>query len=71
VIVGIGLGAAIAATALVPCSQALTGSPIPDIEPRLVAGILGCTAALGLIASLLPTRLALRTQPIDAIGLKA
>ena len=70
VIVGIGLGAAIAAAALLPFSQALTGSPIPAIEPRLLAGILGGTAVLGLIASLLPTRLALRTRPADAIGLK-
>jgi putative ABC transport system permease protein len=70
VMVGIGLGAAIAAAALVPFSQALTGSHVPDIEPWLLAGILGGTALLGLLASLLPTRLALRTQPVDAIGLK-
>ena len=35
VIVGIGLGAAIAGAALMPFSQALTGSSIPDVEPRL------------------------------------
>jgi putative ABC transport system permease protein len=70
VIVGIGLGAAIAATALVPFSRALTGSPIPNVEPRLLGGVLGGTAVLGLIASLLPTRLALRARPVDAIGLK-
>ena len=40
VIVGIGLGAAIAAATLVPFSRALTGSPIPDVDPRLLAGIL-------------------------------
>jgi putative ABC transport system permease protein len=70
VIVAIGLGAAIAAAALLPFSQALTGSPIPDIEPRLLAAVLGGPAVLGLVASLLPTRLALRTRPVDAIGLK-
>ncbi|MDP9135569.1 MAG: FtsX-like permease family protein, partial [Actinomycetota bacterium] len=70
VIVGIGLGAAIATATLVPFSRALTGSPIPDVDPRLLAGILGGTAVLGLIASLLPTRLALRTRPVDAIGLR-
>ena len=70
VIVGIGLGAAIAAATLVPFSRALTGSPIPDVDPRLLAGILGGTAVLGLIASLVPTRLALRTRPVDAIGLR-
>jgi len=70
VIVGIGLGAVVAAAALVPFSQALTGSHIPDVEPRLLAGLLGGTAVLGLLASLLPTRLALRTRPVEAIGLK-
>ena len=70
VIVGIGLGAAIAAAALVPFSKALTGCPIPNVEPRLLAAVLGGTAVLGLLASLLPTRLALRTRPTDAIGLK-
>jgi putative ABC transport system permease protein len=70
VIVGIGLGAAIAAATLVPFSQALTGSPIPAVDPRMLAGILGGTAVLGLIASLLPTRLALRTRHVDAIGLR-
>ena len=70
VIVGIGLGAAIAAATLVPFSRALTGSSIPAVDPRMLAGILGGTAVLGLIASLLPTRLALRTRPVDAIGLR-
>jgi putative ABC transport system permease protein len=70
VIVGIGLGAAIAAATLVPFSRALTGSLIPDVDLRLLAAILGGTAVLGLIASLLPTRLALRTRPVDAIGLR-
>ena len=70
VIVGIGLGAAIAAASLLPFSKALTGTPLPDVEPLLLAGILGGTALLGLVASLLPTRLALRTRPVDAIGLK-
>jgi len=38
VIVGIGLGAAIAAAALVPFSTALTDSSIPNVEPGLLAG---------------------------------
>jgi putative ABC transport system permease protein len=70
VLVGIGLGAAVAATALVPFSRALTGSSLPDVDPALAAGLLGATALLGLVASLLPTRVALRAAPADAIGLK-
>lgn len=70
VLVGIGLGAAIAATALVPFSRALSGSSTPDIDALLLAGLLGGTAVLGLLASLLPTRVALRARPVDAIGMK-
>ena len=70
VLVGIGLGAAVAATALVPFSRALTGSSTPDVDLALAAGLVGATAALGLVASLLPTRLALRASPADAIGIK-
>lgn len=70
VIVGIGLGAAIAGAALLPISQALTGSPMPDLDPGLLAGILGGTAVLGLVATLAPTRLALRTRAVDAIGMR-
>jgi putative ABC transport system permease protein len=70
VIVGIGLGAAIASAALLPFSRALTGTSVPDVEPALLAGIVGGTAVLGLLASLLPTRLALRTRAVEAIGMK-
>jgi len=70
VIVGIGLGAAIATASLLPFSKALKGTPLPDVEPLLLAGLLAGTALLGLLASLLPARLALRTRPVDAIGLK-
>jgi putative ABC transport system permease protein len=70
VIIGIGLGAAIAGAALLPISQALTGSPMPDLDPGLLAGILGGTAVLGLVATLAPTRLALRTRAVDAIGMR-
>jgi putative ABC transport system permease protein len=70
VFVGVGLGAAVAAAALVPFSRALTGSSMPDLDPLEVVILLGGTAALGLVASLLPTRLALRASPADAIGAK-
>jgi putative ABC transport system permease protein len=70
VAVGVGLGAAIAAAALVPFSQALSGSAVPDLDPALLGGVLGVTAVLGLLASRLPTRLALRARPAEAIGLR-
>lgn len=70
ILVGIGLGAVIALATLVPFSSAVTGSPTPYIPPLALAGIVAVTAALGFLASQLPTRFALRTQPTEAIGLR-
>jgi putative ABC transport system permease protein len=69
VTIGLGVGLAIAATALLPLSQALTGSPRPHIPGDQLAAILGISALLALVALALPTRRALRTRPIEAIGL--
>lgn len=68
VTIGLGLGLAIAATALLPLSRALTGSIRPSVPPGQLAAILGGSALLALLALMLPTRRALRTKPIVAIG---
>jgi putative ABC transport system permease protein len=70
VVVGIGLGSAIALATLVPFSAAVTGSATPHIPPSALGGLVAVTAALGFLASQLPTRFALRTQPAEAIGLR-
>lgn len=54
--VGIGLG--------------LTESPIPSVSAGVYAAIIGATAALGLLAMGVPTRVALRAHPVDAIGIR-
>jgi putative ABC transport system permease protein len=66
--IGLGLGLAIAATALLPLSHALTGSLRPYIPTGWLVGILGGSALLALVALALPTRRALRSRPVEAIG---
>jgi putative ABC transport system permease protein len=66
--IGLGVGLAIAAAALLPLSHALTGSVRPYVPPAQLAAILGGSALLALLALALPTRRALRTRPVEAIG---
>jgi putative ABC transport system permease protein len=66
--IGLGLGLAIAATALLPLSHALTGSIRPHVPLDQLAAILGVSALLALLALALPTRRALRSRPVEAIG---
>ena len=67
---GLGVGLAIAATALVPLSHALTGGLRPHVPARPLAAILGISALLALVALAVPTRRALRARPIEAIGVR-
>jgi putative ABC transport system permease protein len=66
--IGLGLGLAITATALLPLSHALTGNLRPHIPADWFVGILGGSALLALVALALPTRRALRSRPVEAIG---
>jgi putative ABC transport system permease protein len=66
--IGLGLGLAITAIALLPLSHALTGSLRPFVPARPLVAILGGSALLALVALTLPTRRALRTRPVAAIG---
>src|SRR4051794_6379107 len=69
VTIGLGVGLAIAAAALLPLSHALTGTLIPHVPLDQLGAILGVSALLALLAIALPTRRALRTRPVAAIGL--
>ncbi|HYH88055.1 MAG TPA: ABC transporter permease [Solirubrobacteraceae bacterium] len=66
--IGLGLGLAIAATALLPLSHALTGDLRPYVPLDQLGAILGVSALLALLALALPTRRALRSRPVEAIG---
>jgi putative ABC transport system permease protein len=67
---GLGTGLAIAATALLPLSHALTGGLRPYVPIGWLAAILSVSALLALMALSVPTRRALRTQPVEAIGIR-
>jgi putative ABC transport system permease protein len=66
--IGLGVGLAIAATALLPLSHALTGSIRPYVPAAPLAAILGGSALIALLALALPTRKALRLPAVEAIG---
>jgi putative ABC transport system permease protein len=68
--IGLGTGLAIAATALLPLSHALTGGIRPYVPAGWLAAILGVSALLALVALSVPTRRALRTRPVEAIGIR-
>jgi putative ABC transport system permease protein len=68
--IGLGLGLAITATALLPLSHALTGGFRPYAPAGWLAAILGVSALLALLALAVPTRRALRTRPVEAIGIR-
>jgi putative ABC transport system permease protein len=68
--IGLGLGLAIAATALLPLSHAFTGGFRPYAPAGWLAAILGVSALLALVALAVPTRRALRTRPVEAIGIR-
>jgi putative ABC transport system permease protein len=68
VAIGLGVGLAIAAAALMPLSHALTGSYRPFVPTGQLGAILGGSAVLALMALALPTRHALRTPAIRAVG---
>jgi putative ABC transport system permease protein len=68
--VGLGGGLAIAATALLPLSHALTGGLRPYVPVRPLVTILGVSALLALMALALPTRRALRLRPVEMIGVR-
>jgi putative ABC transport system permease protein len=70
IIIGLGTGLAIAATALLPLSHALTGSLRPYTPAGWLAAILGVPALLALVALSVPTRHALRARPVEAIGIR-
>jgi putative ABC transport system permease protein len=65
---GVLLGLAIAAATLVPFSLAIAQTAIPSLPWQVLAGVLAGATLLGLGASELPTRYALRRDPITVIG---
>jgi putative ABC transport system permease protein len=71
-VIGFGLvvGVAVAAAALVPFSLAVAETAMPHLPWPVVAGVVAGALLLGLGASELPARNALRREPIEAIGVQ-
>jgi putative ABC transport system permease protein len=68
--IGLGVGLAIAATALLPLSRAFTGGFRPYTPAGWLAAILGVSALLALVALSVPTRRVLRTPPVEMVGIR-
>ncbi|WP_254699151.1 FtsX-like permease family protein [Rhodococcus sp. SGAir0479] len=62
------LGSAVALPPLAGVAAAVSGSPVPTVSPGVYALIVGTTVVLGLAAISIPTRTALRQDPVAAIG---
>jgi putative ABC transport system permease protein len=65
---GVFIGVAVAAATLVPFSLALADTAVPYLPWQVFAGVVAGALLLGLGASELPTRNALRRDPIEVIG---
>lgn len=65
---GLTIGTIIAAPGLAAFNYSLTGSAIPSVSPRAFGGLLAFYAVLGFAATILPTRLALRMNPVTAMA---
>ncbi len=65
---GMTVGSLAAAPGLVVYSRSLTGDSMPAVPLWMVGGLLGGCLAVALLATVLPTRLALRANPVVATG---
>ncbi|MEU3566948.1 FtsX-like permease family protein [Kitasatospora sp. NPDC036755] len=70
VAIAVVVGTVVPLLPLVTVSLGLTGSPVPHFPVLLYLGIVAVTALIGLGAILVPTKLALRTRPVEGIGLR-
>ena len=61
---GLAIGSIIAAPGLAAFNYSLTGSAVPSVSIRTYGGLLAVYALLGFAAGILPTRLALRMNPV-------
>jgi putative ABC transport system permease protein len=68
IVAAVGLGTLTALAPLIGMSFELTGSPLPSISPWAYLAIVAVAAALGWFSITIPTRLAMRSEPITAIG---
>ncbi|WP_329088590.1 ABC transporter permease [Streptosporangium sp. NBC_01469] len=68
VAVAVTIGTAIALITLSAFSTGMTGSAVPYVPPLTYLAVISVAAALALVATALPARLALSRRPVEAIG---
>lgn len=68
-VVGIAVvvGSLIALPPLMGIAVAVSGQPIPAISPAIYGAIVAVTAVLGFVSIAIPTRAALRKNPMDGV----
>ncbi len=70
VTIGCVLGGTVAVVSLIPFIQTTTGSRIPSTPASTCLMLVVSAALLGLVGTQLPARLALRSNPVDSIGVR-
>jgi putative ABC transport system permease protein len=65
---GTALGTLVAAATLVPFNLALKDSPTPAGPAWIYLTVISLATALTLLATLVPTALALRARPVEAVA---
>ncbi|PPK68314.1 FtsX-like permease family protein [Actinokineospora auranticolor] len=68
--IAIVIGSLIPVIPLALLGIGVSGSPLPAGPVTVYLGIIGAAALLGLLSVVIPTRVALRPRPIDAIGVR-
>ncbi|MFJ7207970.1 FtsX-like permease family protein [Streptomyces sp. NPDC098789] len=69
-LIGVGLGSAIALAVLTAFSVGMTGSASPAVLPAAYGVVVGAAGLLALLATALPGRAALRVRPVDVASAK-
>ncbi|MFE3185540.1 ABC transporter permease [Streptomyces violascens] len=69
-VAGIVLGVLVAGLTLVPLSEAVLGSPVPDGSPWIFIGVVAAACALTLATTLLAAMVVLRNRPGDVVGVR-
>jgi putative ABC transport system permease protein len=67
-LVGLTLGALVAAPGLMVYSRSLTGELVPAVPAWMAGSLVVGSVLLALAGAVLPTRRALRTSPLAATG---
>ncbi|QDY76813.1 ABC transporter permease [Streptomyces qinzhouensis] len=70
VLTALALGTLISLPPMIGSALALTGRPVPHVEPVVWFAVAGSVALLGWLSTSLPTRSALRAEPVAAAGVR-